>query len=171
MLGERGKAVVLAAVWFSWGAGTKHFHVFTNFFYHRPVEICLIFKKSVSDSSFCDLIPYWASSAAPGKCISITMGRTGALMYFHLPCTFPPLADPWTYLQAWPQCFSPDFHASWSGCGMDLVEEAERLWLAVFSWTRGPDSSWGFTVTTNPFFMRPRKKKETLCHLVFYSHS
>lgn len=82
-----------------------------------------------------------------------------------------PLADPWTYLQAWPQCFSPDFHASWSGCGMDLVEEAERLWLAAFSCTRGPDSSWGFTVTTNPFFMRPRKKKETLYRLMFCSHS
>lgn len=44
-----GRAVVLAAVWFSWGAGTKHFHVFTNFFHCRPVEIFLIFKKSLSD--------------------------------------------------------------------------------------------------------------------------
>lgn len=54
--------------------------------------------------------------------------------------SLPPLPDFWTYLQAWPQQFSLDFHgAFWSDCGTNLWEEAERFESGEFWFPLGAE--------------------------------
>lgn len=74
----------------------------------------------------------------PGKCNSATDGKVKGTDEPPSTWSLPPLPDLWTYLKAWPQQFSLDFHgAFWSDCGTNLGEEVERFELGealVSSW-------------------------------------